>query len=524
MTKTRVDFSANIDEAGWAKYLPAISGFYTTHLGKDLADENFIPKERVPEKFELGIQGLNFLDPDNSYFTYKYGLYSAGHAERNLTKCDDREPMIHKRDRNRTVLVGDSGGFQIATGVIKLDWAKVMTSEGDKLREEILRYLEHTADWSMTLDVPAFAALPPLNAKTGLNSFDDCLDVTIYNLDYFMKNRVPGATKFLNVMSGSDSENSKTWYDAVKAFSMPSRVAEMGYSTDRTLEGWAFAGYNMKNMKTALERILDLRRDGLLEGKDWIHFLGIGRLDWACYLTSIERQLRKHDNPNINISFDAASPFVAAGGYALSYNYNYFKPDQLTYAMGRGIDDKGLKGKKLAMPFQGPIMERLYASDMCVMGPGDLNKHGKEGKTSWDTTTYALVMAHNVFNHIQAVQEINRLADIDYATRETVDYKDWWLGRNRKTKDNHKSDFVPNSIIYFNDFVTKLLDPANPDPRGMLEEATAFLDFVSFGDKKPKTTLHNESMWGEVEDIKRDLDIDELASLEHEDDIKLEDE
>lgn len=516
---SRVNFTERHEEGRWAKYLPAISGFYATHLGKAAADPNFVPAERIPEKFELGIQGLNFLDKDNSYFTYKYGLYSAGHAERNLSKMVDREPMIHKRDRKNTVLVGDSGGFQIATGVIKLDWKTVKGPEGDKLREEILRYLESTSDWSMTLDVPAFAALPPLSEKTGLTKFEDCLDVTVHNLHYFIKNRKVGATKFLNVLSGSDNSNSKEWYETVKHFSIPESVEAMGYTIDRTLEGWAFAGINMKNMRTVLERLLDLRNDNLLQGKDWIHFLGIGRLDWACYLTSIERVLRKYDNPNINISFDAASPFVAAGGYALSYNYNYFKPDQLTYAMGRGIDDKGLKGKKIAMPFQGPIMERLYASDMCVMGPGDLNKHNKEGKTSWDTTTYALVMAHNVYNHIQAVQEINRLADIEYATRKNIDYRDWYRIRDKK---NNISDFVPNSILFFNNFVEQLLDPNNKDPYAMIKENDIFLNYISFGDKKPTTTFG--SLFGEEEEHSNNEHVptgEELAGLDKEDLINL---
>ena len=476
-----VDFSQRQDHGGWAKYLPAISGFYTTHLGKDLADENFIPKERVPKKFELGMQGLNFLDRNHSYYNYKYGLYSAGHAERNLTKCTDREPMIHRRDRNDTVLVCDSGGFQLATGVIKMDWSKVMTPEGDPFREEILRYLEHTADWAMTLDVPAFAAEHPLSEKTGLTKFQDTLDVSIYNLHYFMKNRMPGKTKFLNVISGSSPENSKQWYEAAKLFSIPAEVAKMGYTEDRTLEGFAFAGINMRNMNCVLERLLDLRDDNLLAGKDWIHFLGIGRLDWACYLTSIERVLRKHYNPNINISFDAASPFVAAGGYALSYNYNYFGSQKLTYAMGRGLDDKGLKGTDMAMPFQGPIMERLTTGDICVMGPTDTNKNGKIGKTSWDTTSYALIMAHNVYNHIQAVQEINRLADIEYRTK-TVSYTDW----PRVDRKGFKgvSDFVPMNILLFNDFVNTVLDPATPDPRSIIKDYTRYLAQISFGENK----------------------------------------
>ncbi len=516
MTTNRVNFTERHDAGGWAKYLPAISGFYTTHLGKDLLDEKFVPAERLPKKFEFGLQGLNFLDPEYSYYHYKYGLYSAGHAERNLTKCDDREPMIHKRDKD-TVLIGDSGGFQIATGVIKLDWTKVKTTEGDKLREEILRYLEHTSDWSMTLDVPAFAALPPLSAKTGLTTFEDCLEISVYNLDYFMKHRVPGKTKFLNVLSGSSLDNSKQWYDAVKPYSQPAEVVKMGYTEDRTFEGWAFAGVNMRDMKSVLNRMLDLRRDDLLATKDWIHFLGIGRLDWACYLTSIERELKKY-NPRINISFDAASPFVAAGGYALSYNYNYFSPNQLTYAMGRGLDDKSLKGSQMAMPFQGPIMERCTVGDLCVMGYNakgepDLNKHGKEGKTSWDTTTYAIVMAHNVYNHIQAVQEINRLADIEYATKK-VDYRDW---ASEKKSKKPLSEFVPNNILFFNAFIAELFAADDATARKLIQDYTPCLDKISFKENRVPDSYNSLFDHSATKNTENKPNIDDIASLEKED-------
>jgi len=235
-------------------------------------------------------------------------------------------------------------------------------------------------------------------------------------------------------------------------------------------------------MQTVLSRILDLREDNLLATKDWIHFLGIGRLDWACYLTAIERMLKKYDNPNINISFDAASPFVAAGGYALSYNYNYFKNDQFTYSMGKGIDNKQFKGSPEEMPFGGPINERLTLGDICYMGPGDLNKHGKEGKTSWDTTSYALVMAHNVYNHIAAVQEANRWADIE-SQRKTVDYTDWKKSFKTKTII---SDFIPNNILFFKSFVEVVLDPSTPiaEARSLLVKYSDCLEKISFGKKK----------------------------------------
>lgn len=495
MTKP-IDLSAKHDRGQWAKYLPAISGFYTTHMGKLINIPNYAPENRTPVGFEHGLDGIDFLKPENSYFHYKYGLYSAGHAERKLDKCDFREPMIHARHPD-TVIVGDSGGFQIATGVIKLDWANVKGAAGDALREEILRWLEHTADWSMTLDVPAFAALPPLSLKTGLTEFQDALDITFINLQYFMKNRIPGATKFLNVLSGSDADTADQWYQTVKHFSSPESVEAMGYTPDRTFEGYAFAGINMRDMVCTLTQLLKLRDDGLLEGKDWIHFLGIGRLDWACYLTSIERQLKKHYNPNVTVSFDAASPFVAAGGYALSYDYNHFSHDRLTYSMGKGLDDKSLKGATGAMPFTSPIMDRCTTGDICFMGEGDLNKHGKPAGSSWDTSSYAIIMCHNVYNHIQAVQEINRQADLDYEKRKgAIRMSDWYSARSKKKAPLPLNEFVPESIIYFNAFVDELFDPATTDPYALIKTHESFLKGISFGSLENPADAQGDSVFG----------------------------
>lgn len=506
-----INLTQNHINGGWARYLPAISNYMVTHLGKDLSDPSFIPKNRVPKKFEYGIQGLDFFKSENSYYNYDFALYSAGHAERNLAKCVAKEPMIHNRDRERTILVGDSSGFQIATGVLKLDWATVKGPEGDILREQILRWLEFTSDWSMTLDVPAIAADPPFNRKTGLTNFNETLDVTEHNLHYFIKNRVPGKTKFLNVISGTTLENSKEWYETIKHFSIPSSVESMGYTSDRTLEGFAFAGINMRQMESTLNRILDLVDDNLLHDKDWIHFLGVGRLDWACYLTSIVRQLRKRFNPNINFSFDAASPYVSMGGYALLYDYNYFSPQKLTYSMERCVDDKLLSGSTMAMPFTGPIMSRLTVGDMCVRGPNDVDKNGKIRNTSFDSTSYALGMAHNVYNHIHAVQEINRLADIEYE-RLNIDYRDWM--KNERKMSSNRSVYVPNSILYFNNFVEVLFDPATKDPRAMVKDYANVLKTISFGKTKTfdmRDLFHMEESTPNVDDL-ASMDSDYLSS------------
>ena len=75
-----IDLGKRLNDGKWARYLPALSTFYVKHLASDLNDPTFINKDRIPADFEHGIQGLNFLDPENSYFHYPYALYSAGHA------------------------------------------------------------------------------------------------------------------------------------------------------------------------------------------------------------------------------------------------------------------------------------------------------------------------------------------------------------------------------------------------------------------------------------------------------------
>jgi len=488
----------------YAVYLPAISSFYVKQVDKILNKDP--ANSRTPAGFEHGNEGLDFLKAKDTYFHYPYGLYSAGHAHLDIAKSHKDEPMIQERDRNECkVILGDSGGFQIATGVMKMDWDNAKDPNDPartKMCEKILRWLEHTADWSMTLDIPAFAAVEPLSKKTGLTEFKDTLDISLLNLHYFVQNRVPGATKFLNILSGTDEATSKEWYDQVKNFSKPSFVEQAYGDASRTLEGYAFAGINMKDMKCVLNRLLDLREDGLLEGKDWIHFLGTGKLQWACYLTAIQRQLRKYDNPNITLSFDAASPFVNTA-YGQTYAHNFFEPGKFGYFMDRAFDQQALKDSDLPAPFgHSPIMSRLTMGDLCSMTAGDLNKNGKEKKagteapelydqhglpmksegtrddTSWDTQSYLYYMAHSVFNHIDAVQEANRLADVE-SYREKVTYEGY-----EKTKKNSKahevSPYVPVNILKFKKFAEDFFDPSNPNPRQMLVDHEEFLAAVSF--------------------------------------------
>jgi hypothetical protein len=139
----------------YAVFTPALSTFYSNYVSKQQQLGNYVPSSRIPKKFENGVEGLNFLNPEAGYFTYKYALYSAGHAQLDMNKAPAQEGMVHGRDPD-SILLGDSGGFQISKGVWQGNWIE---PEGnckatDKIRGTVLNWLEHTADYSMVLDIP----------------------------------------------------------------------------------------------------------------------------------------------------------------------------------------------------------------------------------------------------------------------------------------------------------------------------------------------------------------------------------
>ena len=450
MSKQPVDLTPL--QKDYAVYLPAISSFYSTYIAKQRLEE-FIPNDRIPKGFDRGIEGMNFLNPEQGYFYYKFALYSAGHAQLDINKSMTQESMIQQRDRSKTMILGDSGGYQIGKGVIKFDWQNFEGPEANKTREKILTWLDVTADWSMMLDVPTWACDHIHSPKTGLKTFEDCLEKTRFNNEYFIQNRLgakDGGTKLLNVLQGSNWENAEAWYQGVKEYSDTSKYG------DRAAEGWAMGGANMCKMPITLRRLITMRFDGMLEGKDWMHFLGTAQLDWACYLTSIQRQIRKHVNENFTISFDCASPFIATA-HGLVYTNAQHTNKRFSVIMDKAPDNKSLARRHdIPFPFESDFGRRLTVADICHYAPGMLNKIGKEGKTSWDSFAYALMMGHNVECHIRAVQRSNNLADIEYASHRP-DWRHW-----RKVKDADKSDeyseWVPRNILYFNRFVEELFE------------------------------------------------------------------
>ena len=406
------------EQKDYAIFLPALSGFYATYVGKQRYDE-YVDISRIPSNFANGVESLNYLNADQGQFQYKWTLYSAGHAELDVNKHSPKEDMIRNRDRANTWALGDSGGFQIGKGVWEGDWKDPNCPKAAKKRDQVLKWMDAYMDYGMVLDIPAWVSRSPAGAKaTGICSYQEAVNATRINNDYFMKHRT-GACKFLNVLQGENHADAEDWYQQMKDYCDPVKYPDTHFN------GWAMGGQNMCDIHLVLKRLVALRFDGLLEKgvHDFMHFLGTSKLEWAVLLTDIQRAVRKYHNPNFTITFDCASPFLATANGQLYIQTEIADRTKWVYRMVPSVDDKKYaKDNRLfrdAVLSDGifsnftdsPITAELKVSDVCHYAPGDLNKIGKEGKTSWDSFSYAIQMGHNVWSHINAVQEANRQYD-----------------------------------------------------------------------------------------------------------------
>ena len=143
----------------------------------------------------------NFYAPSkDNLFNYPYLLRSAHYGLSDKKTVEE----LYQLDFKKTLLLGDSGGFQIATGVLEL------TKE---LRIEIFNWLETNTNYAINLDLPPHVSC---NTKSA-GIFDERMEKSIDNFKYFAKHQT-GKTKFLNVLHGREIKLIQKWYDNVKCF------------------------------------------------------------------------------------------------------------------------------------------------------------------------------------------------------------------------------------------------------------------------------------------------------------------
>jgi hypothetical protein len=405
----------------WALFLPAVSSFYISGLGKQREGEPYFDQARIPQGFNNDVEKLNFLNSKEGLYYYKWGLYSAGHANLDTTVDDHNESIIRKREQG-TFMLGDSGGFQILKCQWPADWKDPNCPRAMKKRKAVLNWMDTYMDYGMCLDIPSQSLttyhIQDPKTKTsahGISTIEEAITATHINNEYFINNR-NGKCKFLNVLQGRNHGQSKDWYQEMKKYCDPNVYP------DNHFNGWAFGGQNKIDVHLMLTRMVDIIHDGLLqEGKhDLIHCLGTSILEYAVLFTDIQRAIRKYHNPNLQITFDCASPFFSAAKGLAYFNTSIEHDKKWSYSMEKTAEKKSYANDtrkfRDAVLAEGihklftdsPVTDRMILKDLCYRGQGFIGQHGKETKTSWDTLSYTLLQSHNVYQHIHAVQEANR--------------------------------------------------------------------------------------------------------------------
>lgn len=510
----------------WARFFPAISEMYTKYMVEDAARG----PETTVEGIKITKQDLDFFNPDSKLMYLNWGLYSAGQAAKN-DKSAAFQDMVTGRNRSwPTTVVGDSGGFQIETGTIK--W------EGTKTTERMLRWLEANCDWSMILDFPT-GSLDRRGHDTyyeefvfdsnGEQVFEEhiingkkkklpkvvkhdldfwfCLDRTCENNDYFIQHRVPGATKFLNVLQGRyhdftlDDEaaskldfrnlprseqrrllsnheisESDAWYECVRHYSER--------KDDRSFEGWALAGKHKDNFDLTLRRIVMMLYDGLLADKPWIHFLGMGQASHSCIYTLIQKGIRQHEmgDKNLVISHDASSAFSSAGAYALVYHNTRLDKNGWSLQFDQLPDGNRFIGtsdpwitKNFGTDLRitgSPLAQFMTMGDLCV-NPSDNPDPTKQ--RTMDKAAYAYLMHHNSYVLQRAIIEAQQIFEMP---------------------EDRSKDLIPKNVLLIKHIVEEVF--SQPTKEKMLEvirRNSTSLRLLTIGDGAAISTYENPDLF-----------------------------
>lgn len=358
-----------------AIYVPSVSaGYARDAIGR--AGLRSLP-DHLPRNL------LNFLDPANDVFRISHAMASAGQY---LGR--DAPSMISERDPKRTRIIGDSGGYQWASGKLKVE------SDADRMR--ILQWLEGNADIAMTLDAP-----PGGIGKKGFpfRSTEECLQATIQNLEFFHRHRNRNLnTIFLNVIQGNTQKETVDWYEAVKPY---------------PFEGWALAGPLRNDPYHLCQLLIRMHRDGQLDDKKWFHVLGTNDPGTAVLLTAIQRAVKRHLGHDIRFSFDTSTPFRLLSGNGALGLLHFTKKKMRIHQMLAPCEAAFI-GKPLAWPFTNSINDRITMADMIV-------PCGHRNTTQRDALGNHLLALQNLRALCFAIFSANRIFDVELITgRHTV--------------------------------------------------------------------------------------------------------
>lgn len=301
-------------------------------------------------------------------FRHPYFLVSAGHYYKKPTFSKD----FGFFDAPDMLLLGDSGGYQIASGAMKWD---------PKTVPMIFEWLENNSHVAMNLDIP-----PRMNYA---GKFNEALDISKKNFEYFAKNQT-GKTKFLNVLQGSDESSYLQWYNSVKDFDF---------------NGWGVGGAttSIYRMMCALNVLLS-GKEHLNKNREYLHILGTSKVMDFFLLAQMQKSLNDVGS-TIQVTTDSSTP-----SRAVTYGLYYYDVDfrstsfrSLHVPKERAENNKGIS-KHSSNDLQGStaLLPNLIPFDNLLEGG-----YTYEDLRDWTIEGYAAVVLHNFMFFKDVMHKIN---------------------------------------------------------------------------------------------------------------------
>lgn len=397
-------------------YLPSIQSGWVGTLARSVYDY----RPNIPYGSFKTLDEFNWYNGLKPRFSHPSALYSCGHSTLDVEKARKSDKLLFERDRDKTFLLVDSGGFQVGKGVWKLE-------KTGQYVEKVLRWQEAIADLAVILEVPAWTTVDGERID-----FKHALSATNDNLKAYA-NSASGKLKFLIPLHGSTFNEGKRWFDKTRWF------ADKGFAV-----GWCFSDEFSKNFRMAMEMLIYMIEQE--HYPRYLHFLGQGNAQVAvvaemmrrtvprCYPRSMSKGVSASQNV-LTVTTDASSEFQSVGRYVTIFRRSVpaegkaLSNSPFTIKSER-FDSKDRSKFPLDRPYpdlDGPVM----GHDEKGVKMGDLlapaNGRSKSAYNI-DEVSAAILIAHGLWVKLDTYERMSKLESalrrIDYGERNiaTVDF------------------------------------------------------------------------------------------------------
>jgi hypothetical protein len=394
-------------------YLPSLQPNWVSSLKRSL----YHYRDNVEYGSFAALDEFNWYDGSKPRFSHPYALYSPGHAELDPDKARVVDKLLFERDRDRTFLLTDSGGFQVGTGA----WPIEQTS---KYVTKVLRWQEAIADLAVILEVPTW-----MKVNGSFIEFEQAVDLTNRNLKAYAE-QATGKVKFLNTLHGMTYDEGRRWFDATRWFN------DEGHAV-----GWCFSSIFSLNLYEALRMLAYMIEQE--HYPQYLHFLGQGTAQSAIVASMMRRTVPRaypehvkqaRSGNALNVTVDASSEFQTTGRYMSIYERvveavggkTSVSPFSIKTAKFEGEDRSRFPADRTYPDVEGPILGK-YSKGVVfgdILAP--LNSQTKSSN-NLDDVSLAILIAHNLWVKLDAIERMSQLESalrrIHYGMEEAATYE-----------------------------------------------------------------------------------------------------